>query len=77
MVAFTKEGAKGLGDTINELEDFFYAYDGLVELPHPERLQMAFDVLTELFDRIGLCKTCGTWREWPAGPVTPLEDFQR
>ena len=29
-----------------ELEAFFYAYDELVEFPHPERLQMSFNVLT-------------------------------
>ena len=49
-----KEGVKGLGDTIQELEAFFYACDGLVELPHLERLQMVFDVIIDLFDGFSL-----------------------
>ena len=50
VVEFMKAGAEGLGDTIQELAAFLYAYDRLVVLPHPERLQMVFNVLTDLFD---------------------------
>ena len=33
---------------------FFYAYDGLLDLPQPDRFQVALEVMTGLFDRVGL-----------------------
>ena len=40
---------------IEELTALFYAYDGLVALPRTERSQRAFNVFTDIFDRVGLC----------------------
>ena len=42
--------------TIINLEAYFYADGGIVELTQPERLQMSFDALTCLFERFGLRK---------------------
>ena len=44
----------GLGLTIIDLAAYLYADDSLVASTQPERLQRAFDVLTGLFDRVGL-----------------------
>ena len=35
---------------------FFYAVDGMVASTYPGWLQSSFDILTELFDRVGLRK---------------------
>ena len=54
VVSATKAGAEGLGALIQERVEYFYAYDGLVKLTQPERLKKAFDVLTDLFDWVGI-----------------------
>ena len=56
VVAPTETGAEEIKETIQELEDFFYADNGLVVLPRPERLQRVFNVLIYLFNQIGLQK---------------------
>ena len=46
--------ARGLGlDDVRRLFACFYADDGLLATRDPEHLQLAFDLLTALFDRIG------------------------
>ena len=50
----TKEGMEGLGLSIQDLEAYFYANNGLIALTQPERLQRAFKVLTSLFNWVGL-----------------------
>ena len=52
----TEAGTGGLGLTIIDMAAYFYANGGLVVLTQPERLQRAFDVITCLFDRVGLRK---------------------
>ena len=63
MVTPTEAGTGGLGLTIINLTAYFYADDGLVASTQPERLHREFDVLTGLFDRVGLrnnmAKTAG------------------
>ena len=54
VVAPTKEEIEGLGLSIQDLAAYFYADDGLVASTQPERLQREFDVLTGLFDQVGL-----------------------
>ena len=39
---------------IQDLVDSFYADVGIIALTQPERLHRAFDVLTGLFDQVGL-----------------------
>ena len=39
---------------VQELVAYLYAGNGLVASPLPERLQRSFEVLTDLFDRVGL-----------------------
>ena len=53
-VAMTEARSEGLGETIQELVDFFYADDGIVVSPRLEILQMAFNVLTDLFCWVSL-----------------------
>ena len=48
-------GVEVLGALVQDLVAYFYIYDGLVTSPQPESLQRLFDVLTDLFNRIGLC----------------------
>ena len=48
-------GLYGLRETIQDLVALFYADDGLVSSPRPERLQRAFNVLTDIFDWFVLC----------------------
>ena len=61
--------AEGLGDMIQELADLFYYDNGLVASPRPESFHREFNVLTDLFDQVGLltnvrkkvsiaCRTC-------------------
>ena len=54
VVMTIEAGTGGLGLNIIYLADYFYAKDGLVVSTQPERLQRAFDVLTGLFDWVGL-----------------------
>ena len=50
--------ARGLGlDNVRRLFACFYADDGLLAARDPEHLQLAFDLLTGLFDRVGLKTT--------------------
>ena len=56
VVAATKEGTEGLGNSIRDLAAYLNAGYGLVASTQPERLQREFDVLTGLFDRVVLRK---------------------
>ena len=47
----TESGTGGLGLTIIDLADYFYANNSLVASTQPERLQRAFDGLNVLFDQ--------------------------
>ena len=57
VVTPTEAGTGVIGLTIIDLAAYFYANDGLVASTQPERLQRAFDVLTSLFNQVGLRKT--------------------
>ena len=54
VVALAEAGVEVLRDTIQELADFFYADDALVASLPPEKFQRTFNVLTDLFDQVGL-----------------------
>ena len=55
MVAVpTEAGTEVLRETIQELAALFYADYGLVASPRLERLQRAFNVLTYLFNWVGI-----------------------
>ena len=54
VVTPIESGTGGLGLTIFDLVYYLYADDGLVSSTRSERLQRSFDVLTGLFDRVGL-----------------------
>ena len=56
VVEATEEGMEGLDLSIWDMVESFYADDGLVALTQPERLQRDFNVLTGLFDQVGLRK---------------------
>ena len=49
VVSLTEAGEEGLGETVQELAAYFYADNGLIMSPRPERLQRSFDVLTDQF----------------------------
>ena len=60
-----------LGRALQKLASLFYMDYGLLALPWPSRIQEALDVLTGLFDRVGLwtyvektvgmvCQPCST-----------------
>ena len=63
-------GTGGLGLTIIDLAAYFYANDGIMASTQTERLHRAFDVLTGLFDRVGLRKknSKASWHSMPAIP---------
>ena len=44
----------GLGLTIIDLAEYFYAHDGLMAFTQTDRIHRAFDVLAGLFDRVDL-----------------------
>ena len=72
--------ARGLGlDDVRRLFACFYADDGLLAARDPEHLQLAFDLLTDLFDRVGL-KTnttkLGAWVEWLANELPPWAAYR-
>ena len=54
VVTPTEVGMGGLGLTIIDLVDYLYSDDALVASTQPEKLQRVFDVLTGLFNRVGL-----------------------
>ena len=54
LVTPMEAGAEGLRESILELATFFYADGGLITSPHPEILQRAFNILTDLFGRVGI-----------------------
>ena len=49
VVAPIEDKYEGLRETIQELSAFYDVYDRLVELPHTERLQRGFNILTDIF----------------------------
>ena len=54
MEVATEAGTEGIGVSVQDLAAYFYAYKGLVVLNIPERLQRLFNIITDLFGRIGL-----------------------
>ena len=56
VVTETEGGREGIGLSIRYLEAYFYADDGLVALTQLERSMRAFDILSGLFDRVGIRK---------------------
>ena len=56
VVMPTEASMGGLGLTIIDLVEYFYSDDVLIALTQMERLQREFDVLTNLFNRVGLQK---------------------
>ena len=56
VVVPTEDGAEGPGETIQELVDYFYAYDGVVASTRPERLKRKFSVLKDLYNHVDLHK---------------------
>ena len=54
VVAETRKGVEGLDLFIRYLAAYFYANNGIVALTQPEMLQRSFDLLTGLFDQVGL-----------------------
>ena len=54
MLASEEAGPEGLGRLIQSLEVCFYADDSLIALPQAVWLQCSFEVLTDLFDHVGL-----------------------
>ena len=53
-LAISKNGREGLGLSTRYLVVYFYAGYGLVALTQPDKPKRSFDVLTGLFDRVGL-----------------------
>ena len=56
VVTPAEVGMGGLGLTIIDLEEYFYADDSLVASNQPESLQRAFEVLVDLFNLVGIWK---------------------
>ena len=54
VVTLTEAGTGGLVLTIIGLEAYLYVDDILVAYTQLERLKRVFDILTSLFDRVGL-----------------------
>ena len=54
VVPPTEESTGGLGLTIIDMAAYFYANDGLMASTQPKRLHRVFDVLTGLFEGVGL-----------------------
>ena len=54
MVSSKVTGPEVFGREVQNLSDFFYADDGLLPSPMPNRLRAALHVLTGLFDRGGI-----------------------
>ena len=70
VVTPSEAGTGGLGMTIIDLAAYFYANNGLVALAQPERLQRAFEVLTSLFNWIGLKKKRKRQLAWSSSHAT-------
>ena len=54
IVAEKSVGPEVFDRTVQRMASFFYAGDGLLALTQPEWLQWVFDVLMDLFERVGL-----------------------
>ena len=50
-----KQIIEGFGRDIQRLTSYFYANDGLLASTWAHRLHRSFDVLTDLFEQVGLC----------------------
>ena len=59
VVATKEAGAEGLGMSIQARVAYLYANDGIFALTQLDRLKRVFDVLADLFDRVGLHKNKG------------------
>ena len=82
VVGGPQEGnKKGLGKSIHTLAALFHASDGLVTYPESTHIQGAFNVLTGLFDQVGLqtnggkmvsmaCRPCHTYHTWSTEDYT-------
>ena len=49
-----KAGPDGFRRYVHCIAELFYVHDGILTSPQPARLHAALDVLTGLFDRVGL-----------------------
>ena len=54
VAAATEAGADGLGTLVQDLAAHFYADGGLIVLDQPERMQRAFNVITDIFICVSL-----------------------
>ena len=54
MVETIEIGTEVLGALMQDIVEYFYADGGLVVSTQTEKLQRLFDVLTDLFDQVGL-----------------------
>ena len=54
VVAPTEYITEGLGLSIQDLETYFYAENGIIASIHMERLQRTFGILAGFFYRVGL-----------------------
>ena len=57
VVVPTADGLEGRDLSVGELAAYFYSDNVLIKSTQPERIKRAFDVLTGLFNRVGLRKT--------------------
>ena len=54
LVGGEEAGPDGFGWVFQWLASLFYADNGLLALPRPDHIQPALDILTGLFNRMGL-----------------------
>ena len=54
VVAATEEGMEMLSMLMQDLTAYFHANNGIIALNQPERLNREFEILSYLFDRVGL-----------------------
>ena len=59
MEGTSEPGTEGFGQDIQGLAEYFNADDGLLAPTRETRIQWTFDVMMELFDRVGLCNNVG------------------
>ena len=70
-------GLEGLRKVFQTLVVPFYTDNGILASPYPARIQEALDVLTGIFDQVGLKKKSTRWSECHANHVTLTKDIPR
>ena len=77
LVAGEEARPDGFRQVVESLVEFFYTNNRIFALPRPDWIQAALDVITVLFDSVGLQTNVKQKLGWCVSPSTLLADTRR